>query len=197
METEIEAKFLAVNHDAMRSKLMNLGANCTQPIRLMRRKIFDFSDNRLNKEHNGWIRVRDEGDKITLSYKQLNNRTLQGTKEVTVTVHDFDTMCLFLEQLGLEAKSYQETKRESWELNGAQIELDEWPWVKPYMEIEAPSEEIVQSVVDKLGIAMADAVYGSVEIAYQAEYDVTDEDIDALKTITFGDVPASLKARKK
>ena len=197
MDTEIEAKFLAVNHDAMRTKLNNLGAICTYPMRQMRRKVFDFPDNHLNKQHNGWVRVRDEGDKVTLSYKQLDSRTLQGTKEVTVTADNFDTTCLLLEQLGLEAKSYQETKRESWELDGAQIELDEWPWIKPYMEIEALSEEAVHAVADKLELAMADALYGSVEIAYQAEYDVTDEEIDALKTITFGDIPASLKARKK
>lgn len=196
METEIEAKFLFVDHEAMRNKLQELGATCVQPMRRMRRKIFDFSDNRLNKERNGWVRVRDEGDKVTLSYKQLNDRTLEGTKEVTVVVHDFDATCLFLEQIGLTVKSYQETKRESWELDKAQIELDEWPWIKPFMEVEASSIEDLQRVTNKLGLNMTDAVHGSVEVAYRAEYDVTDEDIDALETITFGDVPAGLESKR-
>lgn len=37
MNTEIEAKFLDVDHDAVRAKLTALGATCEQPMRLMRR----------------------------------------------------------------------------------------------------------------------------------------------------------------
>lgn len=197
METEIEAKFLAVTHDALRNKLKELGATCVQPMRQMRRKVFDFPDNHLNIDRNGWVRVRDEGDKITLTYKQLDSRTLHGTKEANVVVNDFDIACSFLEQIGLEAKSYQETKRESWDLDGAQIELDEWPWIKTYMEIEAKSEAVLRTVVDRLGLDMEEAVYGSVEIAYQAEYNVTEKEIDSWQEILFGDVPAWLGEKRK
>lgn len=197
MQTEIEAKFLNTNHDALRQKLTATGAQCVQPMRLMRRKLFDYQDNRLNHEQNGWVRLRDEGDKTTLAYKQLNDRTLHGTKEVTVEVDNFDTTGNLLEQIGLMQKSYQETRRESWELEGAQIELDEWPWIKPFMEIEAPTEAILRTVADRLGLDMAVAVYGSVEVAYQAEYDVTDEEIDAWQEALFGKVPAWLEEKRK
>jgi adenylate cyclase class 2 len=197
VQTEIEAKFLNTNHDALRQKLTATGAQCVQPMRLMRRKLFDYQDNRLNHEQNGWVRLRDEGDKTTLAYKQLNDRTLHGTKEVTVEVDNFDTTGNLLEQIGLMQKSYQETRRESWELEGAQIELDEWPWIKPFMEIEAPTEAILRTVADRLGLDMAVAVYGSVEVAYQAEYDVTDEEIDAWQEALFGKVPAWLEEKRK
>jgi adenylate cyclase class 2 len=93
METEIEVKFPDIDQEALRSSLKEKGAILEYPEVLMRRKTFDYSDRRLNKI-GGWIRVRDEGDKITLSYKQLNDRTLHGTKEIDVVVDDFEDMSI-------------------------------------------------------------------------------------------------------
>ena len=79
MEIEIEAKFLNVDVNALRETLHGNGATLVHDERLMRRKNFDHTDSRLEKI-GGWIRVRDEGDKTTLAYKQLVNRTIDGTK---------------------------------------------------------------------------------------------------------------------
>jgi len=94
METEIEAKFPDIDVDALRAILKEKGAHLVYPEVLMRRKTFDYPDRRLSKI-GGWIRVRDEGNEITLCYKQLNDRTLHGTKEVNVIVDDFDRTCQF------------------------------------------------------------------------------------------------------
>ena len=134
MDTEIEAKWLNTNHNQIRKELKKAQATLVKAERLMRRKNYDFEDQRLGKI-GGWVRVRDEGDKLTLSYKQLNDRTLHGTKEISVVVDDFEKTCSFLESIGLEQKSYQETRRESWELDGVEIELDTWPWIPPFVEM--------------------------------------------------------------
>lgn len=196
MQTEIEAKFLDVNHDDIRKKLKALGAKLEQPMRLMRRKNYDYKDRRLENEKTGWVRVRDEGDKITLAYKQLEDRTLLGTKEVSLDVNDFEATCRFLENIGLEVQSYQETKRESWTIGEIQIELDEWPWVNPFIEIEAPDEASLKNVAAKLGYDWKDALHGSVEIVYQAEYDVTEEEVDHWDEITFVQTPDWLEAKR-
>jgi len=196
MQTEIEAKFLNADHDAIRAKLKKLGATREQSMRLMKRKNYDFPDLRLEKV-SGWVRLRDEGDKITLSYKQLNDRTLHGTKEVSVTVSDFAATDSFLAAIGFEQQSYQETKRESWLLNGVQIELDEWPWVKPYLEIEAESEAAVRTAAKQLELDWAQAVHGSVEVVYQAEYDATDAEIDHWQEILFTPVPDWLETKRR
>lgn len=47
MKPEIEAKFLNVDHDALRAKLQGLGAECVQPMRITKRKNYDFPDGRL------------------------------------------------------------------------------------------------------------------------------------------------------
>ncbi len=197
MQTEIEAKFLNIDHDMMREKLRAIGAICEQPMRVMRRVTFDFPDGSLRKKHNGWARVRDEGNKITMSYKQLNDRSFQGTKEVNVTINDFDEGCKLLEALGLQKGGYQETKRESWKLGAIEIELDEWPWAKPYMEIEGPTEEAVRGLADSLGLDWAKVLHGSVEVVYTAEYDVTEADVNSWSEILFTAVPPELAAKRR
>src|SRR3989338_531852 len=135
MKTEIEAKFLDIDGKELRNKLKIVGAELAHSELLMKRKVFDFADNRLRKI-GGWVRVRDEGDKITLSYKQLNDRTLHGTKEINVVVDDFEQTCQFLSVLGLGQKSYQETKREKWTMGNSEITIDTWPWIPTFLEIE-------------------------------------------------------------
>jgi len=128
---------------------------------------FDSSE---MKARNGWIRVRDEGDKVTLTYKQTDSYNIDGTKELETTVGDFDIAVGILEQGGIAKGSFQESKRESWRLGNVQIELDEWPWLKPYIEIEAPTEAEIHETTEKLGLDMKHAMSGDVMVAYRAEY---------------------------
>lgn len=197
MQTEIEAKFLNIDHDAMRQKLQDLGAECEQSNRLMRRKTYDFPDKRLRKDHNGWARVRDEGNKVTMSYKQLNDRSFDGTKEISLTINSFEDGDAFLQALGLVVGSYQETKRESWKLGELEIELDEWPWAKPYLEIEGPTEAAVKDLAKKLGLDWSKVLHGSVEVVYLAEYDVTEDEVNSWPEILFGEVPKDLAIKRR
>lgn len=48
--------------------------------------------------------------------------------------------------------------------------LDEWPWLKPYIEIEGPSEEAIRDVATELGFNYAQAKFGDVMVAYRAQY---------------------------
>ena len=196
METEIEAKFLDINPTSLREKLKELGAKQEHPEILMRRKVFDHPDERLEKI-GGWIRVRDEGKKITFTYKQLNDRTLHGTKEITTVVNDFDKTCQIVEAVGLVLRSYQETKREKWLLGKSEITIDTWPWIPTFVEIESPTEEELKQLVSKLGFEWQDTMHGSVETAYQKYYDVTEQEIDHWESITFISVPNWLEVKRK
>jgi adenylate cyclase class 2 len=197
MKTEIEAKFLNINVIKIREKLQKIGAIMKYPERLMKRKVFDYPDERL-KKNGAWIRVRDEGDgKITLSYKQLIDRTLHGTKEITVDVNDFDTMCDFLQATGLDSKSYQETRREKWVLGESEITIDTWPWIPTFVEIESETEEEIHKVSNLLGLDWSKALHGSVETAYQDLFNVTDDEIDGWEEITFTPVPDWLEIKRK
>lgn len=198
MKPEIEAKFLNADHDALRQKLTEAGGRCVEPMRLTRRRNFDFPDGRLDKAHNGWVRLRDSGDKLTLAYKQLDHRGLDGTREVSLDVQDMDSAAAFLEAIGLVQVTYQETKRESWALDDCEIELDEWPWIKPFIEIEGRDETSLKAVAAKLGLDWNRARHGSVEIVYADEYDVTDQEINRIPVITFEEpLPDWLEERRR
>ncbi len=196
MHTEVEAKFPNIDADALREKLRSAGAILEFPEVLMRRRNFDYEDRRLEKSGR-WIRLRDESNKVTLTFKQLNDRTLHGTKEVEVVVNDFDKTLDFLVAAGFVPKSYQETRREKWKLGETEITIDTWPWVPTFVEVEAADEETVKNVAGKLGLDWNTAMYGSVETIYQMNYDVTEAEIDGWESITFVPEPEWLLAKKK
>jgi len=196
METEIEAKFIDIDKEKLCQKLIEKGAILEHPEILMRRKVYDYPDKRLNKI-GGWVRVRDEGDKITLTYKQTNERTLQGTKEISIIVNDFEKTCEFLEAIGMVEKSYQETKRERWKYKGVEITIDTWPWIPTFVELEGSNEEIVKEVAKDLELDWEKAMYGSVEVIYQIYYDVSEEEINSYPIIKFTDPPDWLLKRKR
>jgi len=196
METEIEAKWLRIDHPTFRDTLMSAGAELVSPERKMVRRVFDYPDKRLSKV-GGWVRVRDEGGIITLSYKQVNDRTLHGTQEVTVTVTDFEATCAFLGAIGLKSKAFQETTRESWKLGSVEIELDTWPWIPSFVEIEAKDSKLLYAAAKKLGLDRNKALHGSVETAYQDIYDVTEEEIDNWDEIKFSEVPDWLVSKRR
>jgi adenylate cyclase class 2 len=167
LKTEIEAKFLRVNPDAIRARLRKLDAECKQPMRLMRRVVFD--NDYMNKKQ-AFVRVRDEGYRISVTYKQYDEISLTGAKEIEFTVDDYDTAVAFMEAAGVHPRSHQEARREIWKLNGAEVVIDEWPWIDPFIEVEAHSEELVKETAVKLGYEWSEAVFGDVMTAYRAQY---------------------------
>ncbi|HEY4523118.1 MAG TPA: CYTH domain-containing protein [Candidatus Paceibacterota bacterium] len=192
MQTEIEAKFTDIDVAATRAGLRRVGAELLQAETLMRRRVYEHPTGK----ENDWFRVRDEGNRVTMSYKKLEDRTLHGTKEIVFEVPSFDDACRFLEAAHVRFVSYQETKRETWRLGGADITIDTWPWIPTFLEIEAPTEEGVRATAEALGLDMAAATYGSVENVYTAHYDVTETEVCDWPEITFTHVPAWLAAKR-
>lgn len=171
MNTEIEAKFLHVKHDDVREKLKRIGFVCVAPMRLMRRAIIDYPDRRLQTQKpNSYIRVRDEGDRITLTYKKFDSLSIDGAKEIEVVTSSFNDTVRIFTAIGLAVGSLQESKRETWRRDMCEVVLDEWPWLDPYIEIEAASEEVVRSVAEELGFSWPEAVFGDVMVAYRDQY---------------------------
>lgn len=170
MKQETEAKFLHINIEDMRSKLNAVVAQCTQPMRLMQRAVIDHPDMRLQHEKDAYIRVRDEGDKVTLTYKQFTSQELGGALELETNVEDFETTVQIFEAAGLNTKSFQQSRRETWVIDNTEVVIDEWPWLDPYIEIEANDEASIKHVADKLGLDWPQAIFGDVMVAYRAQY---------------------------
>jgi adenylate cyclase class 2 len=177
MNIEIEAKFLDINFDETRSKLRSIGATCKTPMRLMKRAIIDYPNRRLQTSaSNAYIRIRDEGDIISLTYKTFESLSVDGARELETVVGSFDTTVAIFTAIGLQVVSLQESRRETWEYKDCKVELDEWPWLKPYLEIEGPSEHAIKRVAELLGFDWGNAAFGDVMVAYRREYPGLSED---------------------
>ncbi len=196
MSIEIEAKWTDINPTDLRKRLAAANATLIQPEVLMRRRVYDEPTPFAVYGH-GWIRVRDEGDKVTLTYKKMRDRSVNGTMDITVDVSDFDKTCAIFDEMTLQGKAYQETKRETWKLGDAEITIDTWPWIPTFVEIEAPSEEILWDVAKKLDLDSSAATHGSVETVYVQHYDVTEEEVDQWPKITFTPVPDWLEKKRR
>lgn len=181
MDIEFEARFLAIDTDAVRNKLAAQGGVCVMPRTLMRRIVFKNDD---IAERGGWLRLRDEGRRITMTYKQTTGDTsaIDTTLEAEIQVNDFQAAKTMLEAMGFKALRYQENYREEWKLGAVTLDLDTWPGLSTFLEIEGPGEEAVHTTAKALGLDFAHASYGSVDEVYLA---VLDRDILAEKTLTF------------
>lgn len=168
MAAEIEAKFLNVDHDEIRAKLQVAGGILEAPMRLMRRQLFDYPDGRLRQANHGRVRIRDEGSKITLTYKARGDG--KYAQEFETTVGSYAATAEILESIGLKPYSTQQSKRETWQLDDVEVVLDVWPWLNPYIEIEGRSEAAIQAGASKLGLNWAAAAFGSADTAYRAQY---------------------------
>lgn len=153
MHEEIEVKFLEVDVSDIREKLKALGASLVGTYNY-KRKLLDYPDLRLDAKHS-WIRLRDEGEKITLTFKErkVGEHMLHdlGMKEIEIEVSGFDTTNQFLLAIGLIEKRYEENKRERWLLGDVECDIDTWPMIPTYIELEGPSIEAIKVVSDKLG----------------------------------------------
>jgi adenylate cyclase class 2 len=195
MNTEIEAKFTNIDKDKIRKKLKDIGAILVHKERLMRRYNMDFQDFRL-KANKSWLRIRDEGDKTTLTLKQKLSHDLHGMKELEVNVDDFNKTRDLLFAIGLVPKNYQETFRESWTHGNTHIDIDTWPWIPHLIEIEGEDEESVKEVATKLGFDWSEAKFGSALTAYQEVFDITGDDLHHLPIINFESQPPKEWKRK-
>lgn len=168
MYIEFEATFPNVKKSDARAKLKKAGAKLVRKEFLQRRSVFNLPTGHEIK--GGWLRVRDEGNKITMSLKIVDGDKIENQKEIQLKIDNFDEGIAFLETVGAERKAYQETKRELWELNGVEITIDEWPFLEPFIEIEGKSEDEVKEIAKKLGLDYSKAKFCSVDTLYSDKY---------------------------
>ena len=72
MGIEFEAKFLHVNVELIRNKLKNIGAKIEHNSLKFYRAVF-FRCNNEDPPIKGYVRIRDEGTKITMTVKTYKN----------------------------------------------------------------------------------------------------------------------------
>jgi adenylate cyclase class 2 len=152
---EIEAKFLGIDIKDLVVKLESLGAERVFEI-TYRRRLFDFPGLPLANNYS-WFRLRDEGTKVTLTFKKrlgVNKNKLkdEGMHEIEVEVSDFDKTGEMLLSIGMIEKFYEENKRIKYIIGDVEFCIDSWPLIPPYLEIEGKSWATVEKSASLLDL---------------------------------------------
>ena len=145
---EYEVRVLEINVEDIKKKLKDLNATLVEDV-FQRRYLYDFNPVNPNK----WIRLRTNGTTTTLTIKDVTSSKIDGTKELEIVVDDFDATNEILNELGYKARGIQENKRIKYDLNGVEVDIDTWPRIPTYLEIEGKSEEEVYKTLELLGIS--------------------------------------------
>ena len=174
MEIEYEATFTNIDIDEMRVRLAKAGATLARAEFNQKRTVFTLPEPKPGE----YDRVRDEGDKITVSVKKHDGDEIHNQKEICITVNSYPEAVKLLEVLGCEPKAYQETGRELWILDDVEVTIDTWPFLEPYVEVEGQSEEVVRAVSDKLGFEWSKALFAAVDVQYSEKYRVSKDRIN-------------------
>ncbi|MBQ9790990.1 MAG: CYTH domain-containing protein [Clostridia bacterium] len=147
MKTEFEVRLLECDYKNIITRLKELNATFTGD-NLQMRYCYDFNP----VKENSWIRLRTNGKITTLTIKEIMDKSVSGTKESEIVVSSFEETDKILNKLGYFARSIQENRRVQYILDGVEIDIDFWPEIPPYLEIEGESEDSIKKVVEKLGL---------------------------------------------
>ncbi len=154
MNIEYEVRVLEIDALNFQKKLEELGA-VKKWERLQKRYTYDFTP----KRDNSWVRLRTNGEETTLTIKTVGDKNdLGGTQELEVVVSDFEKMNDILEMLGYKHRNYQENKRIRYILDEVEIDIDTWPLIPTYAEIEGKNKEVVIAILKKLDYFGSDKV---------------------------------------
>ena len=188
---EIEAKYLGIDVNETRQHLKEAGFKCLKQRMLMRRRTYLMFDKNGNEIKEAWGRVRDEGDKITMTVKHVLESTVDGVKEAEVVVDSYEQASLLFGMLGYFPAAYQETKREKWQKDDVEVMLDTWPGIPPFCEVEAQSVASVNAAAAALGFDVSEGVSGCVDVLYEKYLAIPPNDINKMARIEFSNPPQS------
>lgn len=148
MKKEIELKILNIDRKKFIASLKKVGAKQILKPTLMCEV---YLDSPAQERVYSSFRLRDEGKRIFLTLKlKKEDKKFQIRDEFEVEVSDFDTTKKILELAGFKIFRQREKLREEYRLGKIKIEIDEYPKMKPYTEIEAPSKDELERFLKKL-----------------------------------------------
>lgn len=127
----------------------------------------------IKKFHNNqkkWIRVRQTNDKTTIAVKHIlapNETNIQQMLETEIEVSNINEANNLLEVLGFVYKSYQEKERMTYSLDGYELDIDTWPGIPAYVEVEGKSKNDLENILNKLGYSIEDTISCTADEIYE------------------------------
>ena len=129
-------------------------------------KIIEDTGNRFFK----WIRLRQDGEivEITIKYIYSNKAiyNIDEVKEIEIKTDNFEMANKLIEEMGYYRKKLAEKKRDSYSYQGMDIEIDEWPLLEPYIEIEGSNIDKIYELANLLGYSKEQTIVMNTEDVY-------------------------------
>ena len=158
MALEIEAKMQVDDHAPIRQRLKRNGAKRLHR-HLETNTFIDTVDHAL-QQHDSGLRIRRARDVDTglvtavITHKGPRQPGLLKIRpETEVKVASYEDAVALMEALDYHITLCFEKRRDSWQLDDCEVELDELPQLGRFVEIEGPSEAAIESVRAQLGLA--------------------------------------------
>ena len=178
---EIEVRFLEINKESLIQSLNQAGAEDLGEDSL-EEIIFYDKDLKWRDEGKKFVRLRKNKNGIVLTFKNHISETADGTEEIEFQVSDIAKAETFLDRLGLAAYRHQEKLRHTFKLDEVMVDIDTWPKIPTYVELEGPSVESLKSAAEKIGLNWADAVFESARTVIEKRYQIP---VGNMKWFTF------------
>lgn len=192
LQTEFEIKFFVSDRDILLENIKELWWVQVHPQRLMQRSIFDHTSGYDNSQH---LRIRNNGDIVTMTYKKVENGfDITWVKEIEVEISDFQDGVSMLKSIWLVQRAYQETKREKWSIQTETWEtmeccIDIRPGCPEFIEIEWPTQELVEKYVLLLWFDLNQWFFGTADFVYEMLGICSRDEINKWDYLTFDNYP--------
>ena len=181
MQKEIETRFLDINKEELVKKLASLGAEDKGEEKL-EEIIFHAADGSWIGKRK-FVRLRKTKDGIKLNYKENVEQTVDSAREIELEVSDMDKCSEFFEKIGLKKMRELEKYRHTFKLGDVTIDIDTWPKIPTYAEIEGPSVKSLKELSAKLDMDWEKRFDGDAREVFKRY----GHDIDKLTVITFSE----------
>ncbi|MBI4054112.1 MAG: CYTH domain-containing protein [Candidatus Doudnabacteria bacterium] len=151
---EVETKILNVNSGSLGERLRALGAAQVLDTRL--RVDWFWPQGTVAGQEPWFLRIRtDAQNRSEVTWKGRSKILGAARKhpELNLAVSDPEKLAKIFESLGLEKYAHQEKDRVSWTYQDWRFDLDQYPGMPGYLEIEGKDETHVQQAIALLGLS--------------------------------------------
>ena len=182
-QVEIEVRFIEIDKNKLIKRLIEIGAKDLGED-LLRETIF-YNEKEHWRDIGKFVRMRQTKKGIFVTFKEKSDLQSIEVVELEFQTNTWNTTELFLQELGIQPARFQEKKRHTFKIEDVTIDIDTWPSVPSYVEIEGPSEKRLKEVAENLRLKWENVIFGGAAYVLSNFYNIP---VKSLRYFTFGKI---------
>lgn len=150
MAEEIELQFIDIDVDTFRDRLEEVGATSIHGPLVYKSSYLYIERGKDN--YSKFIRIRIEGTVLTVTIKETGEGFAKELEYASDNIDMYDETVSFFTSLVPDVPVVTVEKRsEKWKYDDIMINIDQWPGLPKYIEVEGPGEEDLFEFMRDLG----------------------------------------------